>query len=99
MDKKKKEKAVSCHIPSDKEVRYTRGEVKLQKPGAVFFFLVTDLCRKWSFVVATEKLTALSSIPTQDKQWWKKKRAETMLQKEMDFRGKKGLRCVCVRES
>lgn len=93
MDQKKKKKADSCHIPSDKKVRYARGEVKLQKPGGFFFF--TSLCRKWSFVVAIEKLTALSLIPTQDRQWWGEK-AEQMLQKETDLGKKRFTVCVCV---
>lgn len=37
------------------------------KNQASFFFFF------FSFVVATEKPTAVSPIPTQDRQWWEKK--------------------------
>lgn len=60
----RKKKSDSCHIPSDKEVRYALGEVKLQEPSGFCFtgvFFFTEL-----------KLTALSTIPTQDTQRWKK---------------------------
>lgn len=45
----------SCHIPSDKEVRYARSEVKLQEQSA--------FCRKWEQHRERER-TALSTIPT-----------------------------------
>lgn len=38
----RKEKSDSCHIPSNNEVRYARGEVKIQEPNAAM--RKTELC-------------------------------------------------------
>lgn len=58
----KKKKADSCHIPSDKEVRYTQGEVNLQKPGVfLLFFFFYRFVQKMELCGSNRKANSLIS--------------------------------------